>query len=302
MRIWDPMHWICFAASAALLLAPALAASDPLDRVYEGGSAPASRTPSALRIVDWNIERGKHLDRVAETLRAQEPDLVLLQEVDLNARRSGGVDVAAELARRLNMNYSFAPAFEEVTQKNGNGRPALQGQAILARGTIRSTRVLRYRQQTGFWRPRRWLPNWAILQRRNGGRIAIISEVVAGDRVLAVYNLHLESRGFGHTRNIQLEETLADARRYPDSTTVIIGGDLNPKYDPARARRRVSREGFQNCMGDRNVRTHVLWGYLDYLFVRGPAACSDSDVIRGSRASDHDPIAARLVFSSESSR
>jgi endonuclease/exonuclease/phosphatase family metal-dependent hydrolase len=284
------------AAVPVLLLTAAAYAAEPLDRIYEGRFANGARFAPPLRVVTWNIHHGKRLDRVTEWLRAQEPDVVLLQEVDRDARRSGGVDVAAEMARRLGMNFVFAPAFEEAGQGTGNGRPALNGQALLARGEILNPRVLRFSRQTGFWRPRRWLPNWAPMQRRNGGRIALVAEVAAGESTVAVYNLHLESRGIGHTRRLQLEETLRDAGRYPPTVPVIIGGDLNTKYDPARTRERMARAGFRNCLGERNTRTHVLWGYLDWVFVRGPAECREPEVVRGTRASDHDPIVARLAL------
>jgi endonuclease/exonuclease/phosphatase (EEP) superfamily protein YafD len=56
----------------------------------------------------------------------------------------------------------------------------------------------------------------------------------------------------------------------------------------------MKKAGFRNCFGGDVVRTHVLYGALDYIFVRGPIECSDARVLRGSRASDHDPIAAQI--------
>ena len=58
-----------------------------------------------MRILTYNIHHGEGLDgridlpRIAAVIAAQRPDLVALQEVDRNARRSGGVDQAAELGR-----------------------------------------------------------------------------------------------------------------------------------------------------------------------------------------------------------
>lgn len=249
---------------------------------------------SALRVIDWNIDRGKHLPAVVDALRRENPDLVLLQEVDSGTRRSGSVDVAAELARQLGLNYIFEPAFREL----GQGGDAVQGQALLVRGAILQSRVLRFQQQSHFWKPQPYLPNWAFLQRRSGGRIALVAEVESAGRRVVVYNVHLESRGFGHTRDVQLEETIRDALRYPEGTPVVIGGDLNTLYGTAGVRKRLADAGFRNCFGDRAVRTHVLYGALDYIFVRGAIDCGDTTVVRGSNGSDHDFVSARITVSS----
>ena len=53
------------------------------------------------------------------------------------------------------------------------------------------------------------------MQRRLGGRIALISEIKVGGKTVVTYNLHLESRGPGFTRYAQLKEVIQDASRYP---------------------------------------------------------------------------------------
>ena len=49
-------------------------------------------------------------------LASQNADLLTLQEVDLNARRTRRLNIAEEIARRLGMNYVFGREFEELTQ------------------------------------------------------------------------------------------------------------------------------------------------------------------------------------------
>jgi len=91
-----------------------------------------------LRVVSWNIRHGVgmdgtlDLDRTAAVLRRLRPDLVALQEVDERCRRSGGVDQAAELGRRLGMEHRFG----EFMAYDG-GR---YGLAILSRLPVRATR------------------------------------------------------------------------------------------------------------------------------------------------------------------
>jgi endonuclease/exonuclease/phosphatase family metal-dependent hydrolase len=60
-----------------------------------------------IRLVNWNIDRGLHLPEITDFLASQQADLVTLQEVDLNARRTHRLNVAEELARKLGLNYVF---------------------------------------------------------------------------------------------------------------------------------------------------------------------------------------------------
>src|SRR5260370_18066089 len=66
-----------------------------------------------------------------------------------------------------------------------------------------------------------------LFQEWLGGRIALLTEVRIVGRPLAVYNLHLESRGDDQLRASQLQEVVADAMRIPSSTPVTVAGDKN---------------------------------------------------------------------------
>jgi len=41
-----------------------------------------------MRVVNWNIDRGLKLSEIIDFLESQNADLLILQEVDLNARRN----------------------------------------------------------------------------------------------------------------------------------------------------------------------------------------------------------------------
>jgi endonuclease/exonuclease/phosphatase family metal-dependent hydrolase len=136
--------------------------------------------------------------------------LLLLQEVDWNTSRSAHVDVAPTLARQLRLNGALAIEFEELSQERD--QPAFTGQATLTRLPIRHSRVLRFRSQSGFWEPRGWIPSSVpFLQRRLGNRVALITELSFADRLLVIYNVHLESRSYGRIQAHQLDEILADS-------------------------------------------------------------------------------------------
>ena len=78
--------------------------------IITGNFAPIrwlSWPPSSLRIVDWNIDRGLQLQAVIDFLTSTNADILILQEADLNARRTHRLNIAEEIARKLQMNYVF---------------------------------------------------------------------------------------------------------------------------------------------------------------------------------------------------
>jgi endonuclease/exonuclease/phosphatase family metal-dependent hydrolase len=79
-----------------------------------------------LRILTYNIHSGRGADgrhdlqRIVAVIAAEEPDIVALQEVDVGRRRSGGVDQAHEIARRLGMKANFQPALRVEEEQYGD--------------------------------------------------------------------------------------------------------------------------------------------------------------------------------------
>ena len=274
---------------SASLACPAPAAN-PLATVRSGSYAPSPSALTRLSILNWNIDRGKHLNTIEQQIRSQNPDLCIFQEVDLDARRSGDIDVAKTLAETFRLNYAFAPEFQELGQ-GSRSEPAYHGQALLTKLPIRSSRILRFTHQSAFWKPRPFMiSSLPLFQRRNGGRIALVTELEAGGKLLVVYNLHLESKGSEHLRLQQLNEVLADAQRYSPQTSVVIAGDLNTFLPHSRLVPCLQAAGYRSAFGNRKVRTHVLVGSLDWIFVRGPIQVGDAGVLRGVGGSDHFPI------------
>jgi endonuclease/exonuclease/phosphatase family metal-dependent hydrolase len=276
--------------SIALASASDSPAPDPLETIRAGSYSHSTIRRQNLRLLNWNIDRGKHLDGIFAAIRETKPDLCVFQEVDLGARRTQGMDVAQELAKTTGMNYAFAPEFEELSQGTEEGS-AYHGQATLTSMPIRSSRILRFKHQSGFWKPNALLSSSIpLLQRREGGRIALVTELDNGGKTLVVYNLHLESRGSEHGRLLQLNEVLADAERYPPETVVIVAGDLNTKIRTSPVIPRLREAGYRSAFGDRKVRTHIIIGALDWIFARGPIQFDDPQVLRDAHASDHFPI------------
>jgi endonuclease/exonuclease/phosphatase family metal-dependent hydrolase len=202
--------------------------------------------------------------------------------------------VAEVLAARFEYNYVFGAEFEELSQGSDTER-AFHGQAVFARYQIVAPRILRFSRQSDRWRPRWFLPRWAAFQPRVGGRMALVAEVAFGRTRLVIYDLHLESQGDEHLRLSQLDEVLHDSLRYSRDTPVIVAGDLNTRQEPSPLRKHLLSVGFQDaCEGCQRRGTARNGQTLDWIFVRGPALCSGTEVHQQITASDHYPLTTNL--------
>ena len=182
------------AASAALLSLLLNACAAPVD---------------SLRVVSWNIHHGRGLDervdvaRVADELQALAPDFVLLQEVDVGVRRSGGVDIAAELGARLGMHHAFA---ENIPYQGGS-----YGNAILSRWSVTEQHNLHYRML------------------REGEQRGLLTVVVAAPGgPLAIGCTHIDSRSDDAERMQNTPEILAAVSQ---RGLLGVGGDFNDLPD-----------------------------------------------------------------------
>jgi endonuclease/exonuclease/phosphatase family metal-dependent hydrolase len=274
-----------------------------MQEILTGKFAPLPLTlwPSqSLRIVDWNIERGQQLQGITDFLATANADILILQEVDVNARRTHRLNIAEEIARKLGMNYVFGREFEELVQGSKNS-PAYHGQATLSKWPILNPRLVRFSKQSRFWQPHWFLPNIEPFQGRRGGRIALVVEISVAGRKFVTYNLHLESRGTDALRISQLGEVLADATRYDAECPLIVAGDLNLDASREAVAPAVANAGFQNAVTAPHTPTTPARGLfeggrqIDWAFVRGPVRACSGQVHRQVKASDHYPISFMLT-------
>jgi endonuclease/exonuclease/phosphatase family metal-dependent hydrolase len=256
--------------------------------------------PKFLRIVDWNIDRGQQLQGVIDFLIGVNADILILQEVDLNARRTQRLNIAETIARKLEMNYVFGREFQELVQ-GCKDSPAYHGQATLSKWPISNARLIRFSKQSRFWQPHWFLPNIEPFQERLGGRIALVAQInVAGTRLIT-YNLHLESRGSDALRISQLGEVLADVACCDAECGVIVAGDLNMDTSSGAVEPQLAGVGFQDAVASPRIPTTPARRFfekccrIDWAFVRGPLRASSGQVHGNVKASDHYPISFILT-------
>ena len=276
--------------------------SAAIPELLAGGFAPSGfrfGSPRSIRAVDWNIERGEDLPGILKFLSSVDADLLLLQEVDLHARRTARVNVAEEIARRLKMNYIWSREFQELVQGSADS-PAYTGQATLARWSLTRPRVIRFRKQSNFWRPHWFVPHAYPFQVRIGGRIALVTESDGGGASLVNYNLHLESRNTDALRDAQLAEVMSDASRYPSRAPLLVAGDLNLNATRPRPAAEFEAAGFRSVTGPKpEATTHLFFvrgPAIDWAYVRGAVRAEDAKIHTNVRASDHFPITFTLTL------
>jgi endonuclease/exonuclease/phosphatase family metal-dependent hydrolase len=274
-----------------------------MQEIVTGNFAPlrwAIWPPSSLRIVDWNIDRGQRFTEVVDFLADANADILILQEVDLNARRTHRLNIAEEIARKLQMNYVFGREFQELVQ-GSEVSPAYHGQATLSKWPISNPRLIRFSRQSHFWQPRWFLPRIEPFQERLGGRIALVCEInVAGSKLLT-YNLHVESRGNDELRLSQIEEVLSDAARQDRGSPIIIAGDFNLDASRGAVHMAFARAGFQDAVASARTPTTPSRGLfepghrIDWAFVRGPVRAGSGRIHNQVNGSDHYPISFTLT-------
>ena len=256
--------------------------------------------PRSLRIVNWNIDRGQQLQGIIDFLASTNADILLLQEADLNARRTHRLNIAQEIARKLEMDYVFGCEFQELVQ-GSKSSPAYHGQATLSKWPISNPRLIRFSRQSHFWQPHWFLPNIEPFQERLGGRIALVAQINVAGSKFVTYNLHLESRGSDALRISQLGEVLSDATCYDSECPIIVAGDLNMDASKTAVALQLAGARFQDAVSCPRTATTPAHGLfegrrrIDWAFTRGPLRASSGQVHGSVKASDHYPISFILT-------
>ena len=266
--------------AAAGLLAACTTARNAVDPRPEG----------ATRVLVYNIHAGKDaagensLAGVAELVRRTGADLVLLQEVDRDTRRSGRVDQPAVLAERTGYHVAFGSALDYDDGK--------YGVAVLSRWPIIADTLIH-------------LPVTPEQTRAGGShepRGALRAMVDAPAGRVVVLNTHLDPSGDDRWRRQEADSvvSLAAQARRGGERLVIVGGDFNSTPE-SEVQRRVRagglRDAWSECASGDGFTYPVEAPVkrIDYLYFTGDVRCVAARVIE-TRVSDHRPLLVDVIL------
>jgi endonuclease/exonuclease/phosphatase family metal-dependent hydrolase len=294
--------------------------------VFNGAGAGAPR--KTLRVVAWNMERGRHWKDGARLIRETEalrdPDLLLMGEMDHGMVRSGNVHTTRKLAEELGLNYAYGVEFLELTGGElgerelypGTNDWGYHGNAILSRYPLKDVRMLRF-PGIEKWYAGVGANEGERVQKRLGGRMALLATVNVGGRDITVVATHLESSAKDAAARTRETGMLLEAvRGYAKNTPVILGGDLNATPDEemftaVRAAGFRPEDSNELAVGTRQKvedgKVTILENHIDYVLVRGLDVVKDETSPKvvlaaypsradGKMLGDHAIVTARVAL------
>lgn len=267
-------------------LTNSLSEIDAIEVVNTNADAAPGET---LRVIAWNTERGRFWSDSAKLIREhpalQNPDIVLLGEMDLGMARSWNKHTTRELAAELKMNYAYAIEFLELSggEKQeridypGENEWGYHGNAILSKYPLHDVRALRF-PGTQFW--------YEHYQKRLGGRNAVLARVNLNGTDVTLVSTHLESHDEGKVRQQQMRLLLEELETTALDMPIIFGGDFNgqpdePMFQDLRAAgvlieecNEMGKPTTQECV-DGVISFRKENKQIDYIVVRGATPVRD---------------------------
>lgn len=237
-------------------------------------------------LVTYNVHSCIGLDRrttpsrIAEVIARQDPDVVALQELDVELERTGLVDQAEVISEYLKMDYHFHPSLHIERGQYGN--------AVLSGHPMRLVRAGQLPT----------LPKRRELEKRG----ALWVEVDIGGRKIQVINTHMglnRSERLAQVTTLMGPDWLGSAKCVPP---IVLCGDFNaPPFSSVYRRLKSRLLDTQRCLqGHRPERTWPGWFpilRLDYVFITGDIRvrnCMVSRTALSRVSSDHLPLRVRL--------
>ena len=212
---------------------------------------------------------------IASVINDAKPDLVGLQEIDVNTGRSGKtVNQAAELARLTGMNYHFGKAID-----HDGGE---YGVAILSKYPISDPRVF---------------PLTSLADLKGEPRILLTANIrLASGRVIRFANTHLDAQKNPANRMAQIKDINVIASK--ENLPFIITGDFNayPESEVIKTMEGVFKRTCNEC--DPTIPADKPTKSIDFIAFKrqDPFRLVSHQVIAAPHPSDHLPVLSTLIL------
>ncbi len=235
-----------------------------------------------LKIMSYNIHIGNppskpgiiDMKAIIKAIKIENPDLVALQEVDVNTNRSGKINQAENIARSLKMNLYFAKAIDH--DGGDYGVCILSKYPISEQKTYQLTTI----KDTG-GEPR--VLATAKIDLKNG-------------KFIRFGATHLDHLNKSVNREVQMEEINQIALN--ETLPFIIAGDLNAVEESSAIQKmdKVFTRTCQKC--DPTFPVVKPNRTIDFIAFRkgNPFSTIEHKVVQEHYASDHLPVIALLRY------
>lgn len=248
----------------------------PLEIIGENSisdsSAYADRAET-VRVVQYNsknCDNGKKIQEIAEEIQREAPQIVCLQELDWDAKRSGGQELAKLLAEHLSMNYLFIPS---IPFEGG-----LYGIAILSVYPLENSTRTELSVQKG-----------------EEARVLAKTTVDIHGKTVEILNTHLsfESKASRQAQFGVLRENTESAERF------ILCGDFNvesyAEFEALGAVQTVNNEVSNYSTYVPTAEESDLFLGLDNIVVSENLKIQNSRMVKTS-VSDHNMLVADIIL------
>ena len=221
--------------------------------------------------VGVGMDKQLDLQRIADVINKEKPDLVGLQEVDRGVKRTEGKDEIAELAAMTRMDYAFA---HNLDYQGGQ-----YGVAILSRTLLKNV-------------DHRMFENRREVERRGMLRV----EVEVDNKILNFVTTHLDYQ-YEDGRVFETEQMLRVLENVKGP--LIVVADLNDeptgaayklmsnRFDDAWVVSKAKGDGF-SYPADKPIKR------IDHIFYRSDTMKAKKAWVVPTLASDHVPVVAEI--------
>ena len=234
----------------------------------------------SIRVMAYNVHHCNppskpgliDIDAIAKAIKDQNPDLVALQEIDVNTLRSGKFNQAEEIAKKLDMHFFFAKA---IDHEGGD-----YGVAILSKYPLSDTKINRLPTEEGTKGEPRVLAT-AKIKLPNG-------------KVILFGSTHLDAQKAPVNRELQIKEVNRIAAE--EELPFIIAGDFNAQPGSSVINR-LDQHFTRSCQDcDFTIPVINPNKTIDFIAFAPKSAFSvqSTQVIPERYASDHLPVVSVL--------
>lgn len=239
-----------------------------------------ARVLHTLKVMTYNIHHANppaqpdkiDIQHIVDIIKKQNPDLIALQEIDVNTERTGPVNEAKEIARQLDMHYFFGKA---INYEGGE-----YGVAILSKFPMSAQKINK-------------LPT--VEETHGEPRTLTVTEISlpSGKNILFGCT-HLDAQHAATNRLIQIQKIVSLAKNWKEPA--IIAGDFNDVPDSKVIQ--ILDSYFQRTCSDCpfTIPADKPDKTIDFIAFHPSESFSVSahTVLNEPSASDHRPVVAEI--------